>query len=631
MEIAEELGTAKSDQNSQDAVGSQSSGSTGSPNLSPAVQKEAASELLSKIGLSPMVLKNIQTQKAKILLGKRKLEAATEIVRKKVCRALAVTPGDLETEETKKAKDHDLLMDEIKERLPSASKVQKYQLLSLIPLRISLSSAASQFGVSRKLISRARMLRVEKGILPVQDFTRKSTVLESTKQLVRDFYCREDNCKILPGSRDCVRVSKGVYEQKRLLLSNLAELYASFRKEYPNEKIGITLFFSLRPKWCVFAGTAGTHLQCICQIHQNFELILHALGLKMHFKELIKLCVCDTKNRDCMLRICENCPTIDMVQEIIRSKITMPELLEIDDELSSDDETEFFEEPITVRQWKSTDGTELTVQVLQRSDLIEMAAKQLVNLISHDFVACSQRDYMQDLRKNLPPNKVVVAMDFSMNYNCLVQNAVQSYHWSPKQVTVHPTVIYYRDSQTNEIKHKSIIYISDDLDHDVSLVYKFQEKTAAYINENFPGVNEVEYFTDGCASQYKSKGYFKNLCNQLIDFKLKVTHSYFGTSHGKGQCDADGGTAKRVARKASLQRPLDQQIINADDFFQFCKEKLSDKFHFEFVSKSEVDPLRKNHQKSMDELRAVPGTRSFHFIKPEPGELIHMTDYLNSL
>lgn len=182
---------------------------------------------------------------------------------------------------------------------------------------------------------------------------------------------------------------------------------------------------------------------------------------------------------------------------------------------------------------------------------------------------------------------------------------------------MHPTVIYYRDSETNEIKHKSIIFISDDLDHDVSLVYKFQEKIAAYLHEHFPGVNEVEYITDGCASQYKSKGYFKNLCQQLSDFKLIVRHSYFGTSHGKGKCDADGGTVKR---KASLQRPLDKQIINATDLFQFCKEQLSEKFHFEFVSKQEVDPLRLTHQNCMEKLRAVPGTRSFHFVKPEPGK-----------
>ncbi|KAK3923493.1 Lysine--tRNA ligase [Frankliniella fusca] len=98
---------------------------------------------------------------------------------------------------------------------------------------------------------------------------------------------------------------------------------------------------------------------------------------------------------------------------------------------------------------------------------------------------------------------------------------------------------------------------------------------------------------------------------------MKFSHSYFATSHGKSQCDADGGTVKRQARRASLQRPLEKQIINATHLFSFCKEEMSDKFHFLFVNKSDVDPIRAIHKDGMKALSTVPGTRSFHFVKPE--------------
>ncbi|KAK3923492.1 Alanine--tRNA ligase, partial [Frankliniella fusca] len=277
--------TQKSEPNSQEVglvSASQGSGSSNSPCLSPVVHREAASRALTKLGLSPLVTPSaIRSQGGKISSGKRKVEAATAVVRKKVCHALGLTSEDLVSPESQKAQDHDLLMAEVKEKVAHASnKNRKYQLLSLIPLSMSINEAAQQFGVSRTLISNSRKLKVEQGILPQVNFTRTPTVADSTKILIKEYYCREDNCKILPGTRDCVSVAKGIYEQKRLLLSNLRELHQAFKREYEDLKVGFSVFWALKPKWCVFAGAAGTHEQCICQIHQNFKLVLHALNIR---------------------------------------------------------------------------------------------------------------------------------------------------------------------------------------------------------------------------------------------------------------------------------------------------------------------------------------------------------------
>ena len=37
----------------------------------------------------------------------------------------------------------------------------------------------------------------------------------------------------------------------------------------------------------------------------------------------------------------------------------------------------------------------------------------------------------------------------------------------------------------------------------------------------------------------------------------------FATSHGKQPCDGIGGTVKRLTAKASLQRPINNQILDA--------------------------------------------------------------------
>ena len=81
------------------------------------------------------------------------------------------------------------------------------------------------------------------------------------------------------------------------------------------------------------------------------------------------------------------------------------------------------------------------------------------------------------------------------------------------------------------------------------------------------------YFSDGCAGQYKNCKNFVNLCLHEQDFDITAEWHFFATSHGKGPCDGLGGTVKRLAARASLQRCSDgyyqDQILTAKAFFGF--------------------------------------------------------------
>ena len=52
-------------------------------------------------------------------------------------------------------------------------------------------------------------------------------------------------------------------------------------------------------------------------------------------------------------------------------------------------------------------------------------------------------------------------------------------------------------------------------------------------------------------------------------------HFSFATSQGKWPCDGIGETVKRLAAKASLQRPYSEQIMTARQLFQFAKDSIS--------------------------------------------------------
>ena len=66
--------------------------------------------------------------------------------------------------------------------------------------------------------------------------------------------------------------------QKGLILSDLKELYSSFRNRFQDVKIGFSKFCMLKPKWCITVGASGTHSVCGCTSHQNVTLALNAIN-----------------------------------------------------------------------------------------------------------------------------------------------------------------------------------------------------------------------------------------------------------------------------------------------------------------------------------------------------------------
>ena len=88
----------------------------------------------------------------------------------------------------------------------------------------------------------------------------------------------------MPGMKDFVSVKqldgKRVHIQKRLILSNLQELFQNFKEKHT---VDFSKFAELRPKHCILAGASGTHSVCVCTIHQNIKLMLHALKLLSPF------------------------------------------------------------------------------------------------------------------------------------------------------------------------------------------------------------------------------------------------------------------------------------------------------------------------------------------------------------
>ena len=205
-------------------------------------------------------------------------------------------------------------------------------------------------------------------------------------------------------------------------------------------------------------------------------------------------------------------------------------------------------------------------------------------------------------------------LDFAENYAYVVQNEIQSYHWCNDQCTIHPAVMYYIGDD-GKLNVKSFTFISKDLSHDTPFVYEVQRRIIEVLRQSYPFIYKVLYFSDGCAGQYKNFKNFINICYHKDDFGLEAEWNFFATSHGKSAVDGIGGTVKRTAARASLQKFGTEQILTAEAMYNFCSIKIPS-IIFQLITEEDMRIVRESQHSRYEGGKTVPGTRGFHLFCP---------------
>ena len=412
------------------------------------------------------------------------------------------------------------------------------------------------------------------------------------------------------------QTNKPISKPKRLVLVSLREAYTFFKSHNPGIKIGFAKFAELRPVECVLAGPAGTHSVCVCTTHQNVKLMIEGANIARitagtecpisTYSDCFEQILCNEPFRrtSCWLGQCTLCSSTKILglKQYLTSCFQKNNVLDV-----------------TYTQWVSTDRSEIRSVTETAEEFISKLCDKLLILRKHSFIARQQSKAFTEIKNNLKEGEILVQGDFAENFKIIVQNASQSFHWNNKQVTIHPFVCYFRNSD-GEIKHVSYVPISECNTHDTVAVYMFQEKLIKFLKETVGfDIKKIFYFSDGCAGQYKNCKNFINLCHHESFFGIEAEWHFFATSHGKGACDGVGGIIKRIIRKESLQRLYKNQLNDAYSIFQFLsKDKDFSKsgltveyFHQEDYDKTE-DFLRDRFSEAI----TIPGTRKYHYYKP---------------
>ena len=141
-------------------------------------------------------------------------------------------------------------------------------------------------------------------------------------------------------------------------------------------------------------------------------------------------------------------------------------------------------------------------------------------LTKRSLLAKCQANFLRAKKEFLKANEVIVLGDFTENYQFLVQDEIQSYHWSKEYCTLHPLVVYFIDGDGN-IQHNSLCFIFDDNNNqDTNFIYKIQTILVDYLKEKLPLLDKIFYLSDGCTEQYKNCKNFINLRHHQQDFNM---------------------------------------------------------------------------------------------------------------
>ncbi|CAF1442626.1 unnamed protein product [Didymodactylos carnosus] len=149
--------------------------------------------------------------------------------------------------------------------------------------------------------------------------------------------------------------------------------------------------------------------------------------------------------------------------------------------------------------------------------------------------------------------------------------------------------------------------------HDKFVVKSAIEIILNELKTHVPNLKQIDFFSDGAASQFKQRFMFRNLIQIAHEYKIALSWNFFATSHGKGVADGLGGTVKRLVWSAALSG---DNCKSAKDFVKLAQQKTKKIIIIE-ITKNDIDNSKlklENIFKIAKSLPETPKTRSVKVI-----------------
>jgi hypothetical protein len=512
------------------------------------------------------------------------------------------------------------------------TRVDKYKLLTSLPRNVTIATIIAKFNCSKYMARLVSVLRQEKGPFsaPAKKDNIESKVTPQIRQLIINFYTSDENSRVMPGLYDTIfvrNIATGAKEKKakRQMLMSQADFYQEFLKsvEERNIAVSLTTVAILKPKYCIWPGIHGFKRTCMCEIHQNFELLLEALAIVWKVGRILEAVLCESTSERCSMGLCNECPNYAVLHELLAPQNDLaeefagraPENEALNVVEAQVHREEFVEDDIiSFWQWTREGRTNLINKISPRHEVLDSLTEMIPKIAEHHFLLKLQNEFFKQLKVAVrQEDAVIVHLDFAENYSFCIPDEVQGYHWTNNQMTIHP---FYCQWSINgqDLVHKTFAVLSDCLDHNADTVEVFRERFMEYLMPLIPNLKKLYFCSDGTGAQYKNYKNFMNVMELEEKYKIKAEIHFTVSYHGKSECDAMSAQIKRNLRLASDR---DRKIItNLELAADHCITKLtSETLQFIVVKSEEILAAKPALEARYVHGKTIPGTRSFHCIK----------------
>ena len=168
-----------------------------------------------------------------------------------------------------------------------------------------------------------------------------------------------------------------------------------------------------------------------------------------------------------------------------------------------------------------------------------------------------------------------------------------AYNSNKLSVAVYPICVEYlaEINGQEQIQKGAIVFISSDKKHDYQQVHQFEKRMFQIIRRKCPGaVQNWVRFSDGCASQFRSRKVNADLLKSQKDFDLnQVSFQYFEANEGKNISDSIGSIVKCAFQRGIMKR--NEGITTAAEIVKIIRDEVkesTEKFTFFIIEKFEA-------------------------------------------
>ena len=384
-------------------------------------------------------------------------------------------------------------------------------------------------------------------------------------ELLSQFVFMPENTRAVPG-QDAVSVRYGVRRPKYLLLKSKKDIAANFKATHPDCNFSISTIIREFPQNAVTPTTRDLERNT-CPTHANARRILkclHKNGVAKHVssscREMACLSMCRqdqvnpadplTWEEKCVFGGCEKCPEVHIdVPPEHHGKTVHLSLW-----------------TYAMSQEKNKNIFGLHPQNKTVGEIVTLFIQMLPKLRKHIHIAHHQWHAHSTARSNLDDNSVISIEDYQQNLEVVYseQPTSMAYSTNKQTVAVYPICVEFLDVNSSLTKG-AVVFVSSDKGHDFQQVKRFEDRMFEILRDKCPHpiTNWLRY-SDGCASQFRSRKVNANLLSAPQDFNLQnVSFDYFEANEGKNISDSIGSIVK-----CAFQRG----IAKSEQGLTTCKE-----------------------------------------------------------